>query len=361
MRSIELRNVSKSYNGNTFALKNLSVVIQPSEFFVLVGPSGCGKSTLLRMIAGLEVITEGVLLLDQEISNEKAPNERQLSMVFQNYALYPHMNVLNNVSFGLSQQKLTKKESRKRAEDACEIVNIHHLIDKLPRGLSGGQRQRVALSRSIASQMPICLMDEPLSNLDAKLRTRMRTELKILQQQLGMTVVYVTHDQMEAISMSDRMMILNDGIVQQVGDPLTIYNEPANTFVASFIGSPPMNLLPSNNETHILFEQILNNLSEKQRNQCKTIGIRPEHITVGTQNEKSIERKVISSEMLGTETIVSFEVIPNVIWQIRMNGQVRYSRDETIWCTLPTEFIHCFSSDGVRIEHERSKVEVGNF
>ena len=240
---IELKNVSKVYkNAEETAVKGVSVHIKKGEFFVLVGPSGCGKSTLLRMIAGLEEISSGDLIINERVANDLEPKDRNLSMVFQNYALYPHLSVEENILFGLKVRKVQKEERQKRLMEAIEMVGLKEYVKMKPGQLSGGQRQRVALARAIVSQAPICLMDEPLSNLDAKLRAQMRIEIREIQQRLGITMIYVTHDQIEAMTMGDRIMVLNKGSIQQVGTPLDIYNEPANEFVASFIGSPSMNI-----------------------------------------------------------------------------------------------------------------------
>src|SRR5699024_3165580 len=206
------------------------------------GPSGSGKSTLLRMIAGLEDITDGIIKINERAVNHLPPKDRNLSMVFQNYALYPHLTVEQNILFGMRAKKVNKQEQQKRLNETCQMMEISNLLKRKPKELSGGQRQRVALARSVVSEAPLCLMDEPLSNLDAKLRAHMRIEIKRLQKRLGLTMIYVTHDQVEAMTMGDRIMVLNNGRIQQVGDPITLYNKPANLFVASFIGSPKMNM-----------------------------------------------------------------------------------------------------------------------
>ncbi len=242
MKQVELINLSKSYEKQTEVLNEINLSIDEGEFFVLVGPSGSGKSTLLRMIAGLEDITSGVLKINEKVVNHLPPKDRDLSMVFQNYALYPHLSVEQNILFGLHAKKVAKKEQQKRLHETADMMGLGSLLKRKPKQLSGGQRQRVALARSVVSECPLCLMDEPLSNLDAKLRAHMRMEIRRLQKRLGLTMVYVTHDQVEAMTMGDRIMVLNEGKIQQVGDPITLYNEPANLFVASFIGSPKMNM-----------------------------------------------------------------------------------------------------------------------
>ena len=242
MKKVELINLSKSYDKQVDVISNINVTIEPGEFFVLVGPSGCGKSTMLRMIAGLEQITSGTLTIGGQTANHLPPDKRDLSMVFQNYALYPHLTVQQNITFGLDVKKVKKAVQQQRAAEVAKMLGLTDYLKRKPRELSGGQRQRVALARAIVSESPICLMDEPLSNLDAKLRAHMRTEIRRIQRNLGITMIYVTHDQVEAMTMGDRIMILHEGKIQQVGKPIDIYNNPANPFVATFIGSPPMNL-----------------------------------------------------------------------------------------------------------------------
>ncbi|MGM0437917.1 MAG: ABC transporter ATP-binding protein [Bacillota bacterium] len=244
MAGVFLENITKRYD-DVVAVKDANLEIKDKEFLVLVGPSGCGKSTTLRMIAGLEDITEGTIKIGDQIVNDVAPKDRDIAMVFQNYALYPHMDVYDNMAFGLKLRKEPKDLINKKVNEAAEILGIQELLDRKPKKLSGGQRQRVALGRAIVREPKVFLMDEPLSNLDAKLRVQMRAELSKLHDRLQTTVVYVTHDQTEAMTMGDRIVVLNEGIIQQVDDPLTLYNEPNNMFVAGFIGSPSMNFLDS--------------------------------------------------------------------------------------------------------------------
>jgi len=241
MARVEIKNVTKVYPGNVVASRNVSIDIEDREFVVLVGPSGCGKSTLLRMIAGLEEITQGEILIGDRVVNEVAPKDRDIAMVFQNYALYPHMSVYKNMAFGLKLRKFKKDEIDRRVRHAAQILGIEDLLDRKPKALSGGQRQRVAVGRAIVRQPQVFLFDEPLSNLDAKLRVQMRTEISKLHSRLQATMIYVTHDQVEAMTMGDRIVVLLDGVVQQVAEPLTLYENPVNRFVAGFIGSPPMN------------------------------------------------------------------------------------------------------------------------
>src|SRR6187401_3435627 len=243
MADVSIRQLNKKYDNGFHAVKDVNLDINDKEFVVLVGPSGCGKTTTLRMVAGLESITSGRVLIDDAVVNDLAPMDRDIAMVFQNYALYPHMSVYDNMAFGLKMRKFDKAEIQKRVHEAAEILGIHEYLRRKPRQLSGGQRQRVALGRAIVRHPRVFLFDEPLSNLDAKLRVQMRVELKKLHLRLGTTAVYVTHDQVEAMTLGDRVVVMKDGLVQQVGEPLELYNNPANKYVAGFIGSPAMNFL----------------------------------------------------------------------------------------------------------------------
>ncbi|MGI5896652.1 MAG: ABC transporter ATP-binding protein [Oscillospiraceae bacterium] len=243
MANVSLRNIQKVYAGGVQAVSDFNLEIEDKEFLVLVGPSGCGKSTTLRMIAGLEEITGGQLYIGETLMNDVAPKDRDIAMVFQNYALYPHMTVFDNMAFGLKLRKTPKDEIKRRVEEAARILDISHLLDRKPKALSGGQRQRVALGRAIVRDPKVFLLDEPLSNLDAKLRAQMRTELTKLHYRLGTTFIYVTHDQTEAMTMADRIVVMKDGFIQQVDTPQNLYDKPCNVFVAGFIGSPQMNFI----------------------------------------------------------------------------------------------------------------------
>lgn len=243
MASLSLRGIYKKYSGNVLAVADFNLEIKDKEFIILVGPSGCGKSTTLRMIAGLEEISEGELYIGDKMVNDVAPKDRDIAMVFQNYALYPHMTVFDNMAFGLKLRKTPKDEIKRRVEVAARILDIDHLLERKPKALSGGQRQRVALGRAIVREPKVFLLDEPLSNLDAKLRAQMRTELSKLHQRLGTTFIYVTHDQTEAMTMGTRIVVMKDGLIQQVDSPHKLYTQPINMFVAGFIGSPQMNFL----------------------------------------------------------------------------------------------------------------------
>jgi multiple sugar transport system ATP-binding protein len=243
MAKVELKGIAKVYEGNVRAVDNANIVVEDKEFVVFVGPSGCGKSTTLRMVAGLEDITEGELYIDGELMNDVPPKDRNIAMVFQNYALYPHMSVYENMAFGLRIKKVPKDDIDRRVRDAAKILDIEKFLDRKPKALSGGQRQRVAVGRAIVRNPKVFLFDEPLSNLDAKLRVQMRAELSNLHLRLNATMIYVTHDQVEAMTMANKIVVMKDGKVQQIGSPLYLYNYPVNKFVAGFIGSPPMNFL----------------------------------------------------------------------------------------------------------------------
>ncbi|MEW5321248.1 ATP-binding cassette domain-containing protein [Geobacillus thermoleovorans] len=365
---IELINVSKIYHRDVKAVSDISVTIESGEFFVLLGPSGCGKSTLLRMIAGLEDITEGILKMDGIVANNLDPSKRNLSMVFQNYALYPHLTVEENILFGLYKKKnMSKTEKIKKCKDVAEMMGLGQYLKRKPRELSGGQRQRVALARAVVSEDPVCLMDEPLSNLDAKLRTNMRKEIKQLQKRLGITMIYVTHDQVEAMTMGDKIMILKNGRVQQIGKPLEIYNAPSNTFVASFIGAPPMNLIPArigNGEIILHGGHRLNLLRFQQNSDNREIiiGIRPEHLNISDiNNQRSINGNffVKYKEILGTETIVTVELGGQEIF-IRCNGQIDIPIGKEIGINIEVDKICIFDKEtGKLISHPSVDLNLG--
>lgn len=291
MADVKLINVSKVYEGGNVAVKNVDVEIKDKEFVVLVGPSGCGKSTTLRMIAGLEEISSGELFIDGKLVNDVSPKDRDIAMVFQNYALYPHMTVYENMAFGLKLRKFDKEEIKTRVMDAAKILGLEEYLERKPKALSGGQRQRVAVGRAIVRKPKVFLFDEPLSNLDAKLRVQMRTEISKLHKDLQATMVYVTHDQTEAMTMGDRIVIMKDGVVNQIDTPMNLYNYPVNKFVAGFIGSPSMNFLSGKitSENGLSFRSAQNgavlSIDKKYVEKLKafvdkdvTIGIRPEDI-----------------------------------------------------------------------------------
>ena len=303
MSFLDLKNVTKIYPNGTKAVHETSLSIDEGEFMVFVGPSGCGKSTLLRMVAGLEDITEGDINLDGKLMNEVDPSERDVAMVFQNYALYPHMNVYNNLAYGLKNRGIDKETIEQKVNDAAKLLQISDYLQRKPSMLSGGQRQRVAMGRAIVRNPKIFLFDEPLSNLDAKLRIQMRLEIKKLQQKVGVTSIFVTHDQVEAMTLADRLAVINNGIIEQLGTPIEIYDNPKSLFVAGFIGSPQMNFLDGNLKNKTLsaegFE--IKDINSDYEGDV-TLGIRPEHLN---QTENGlINLKVDLVEQLGSDNLV---------------------------------------------------------
>ena len=309
--AIKLCDVTKIYeNSNDPVLSKINMTVNDEEFFVIVGPSGCGKSTLLRMIAGLISISSGKLIINDQIANEMPPKNRNLSMVFQSYALYPFISVYDNVAFGLKSRKIDKQEIKQRVTEALALVNLQNIANRKPRSLSGGQRQRVALARAIASDASICLMDEPLSNLDAQLRSKMRMELKSLQRKLGLTVIYVTHDQVEAMTMADRVLVLQDHRVQQLDTPLNIYQHPKNEFVASFFGTPQINLLSASYDHHelVVNESFRLPIDYPLNSGQYKIGIRPDEFEV-TANDQNANARVTEISYLGDRTVLLADLL----------------------------------------------------
>jgi multiple sugar transport system ATP-binding protein len=316
MATVELKNISKVYDGNVKAVDSINVDVKDREFVVLVGPSGCGKSTTLRMVAGLEDISSGELLIDGKLVNDVPPKDRDIAMVFQNYALYPHMSVYDNMAFGLKIRKFPKDEIDQRVREAAKILDIEELLDRKPKALSGGQRQRVAVGRAIVRKPKVFLFDEPLSNLDAKLRVQMRAEISSLHSRLKATMIYVTHDQVEAMTMADKIVVMKLGIIQQIGSPLDLYNTPANKFVAGFIGSPPMNfftikieksgkgLVAVGDSFKIELESSFNVLLKDYVGKDVVFGIRPENLDFVPEavEGKTIDTEVLVVEPLGAET-----------------------------------------------------------
>jgi multiple sugar transport system ATP-binding protein len=307
MAPVSIRNVRKAF-GNVEVIHGVSIDIADGEFVILVGPSGCGKSTLLRMIAGLESINDGEIGIGNKVVNDMPPKERDIAMVFQNYALYPHMTVQQNMGFSLKLRRASKSEIHARVAPAAEILGLTSLLDRYPRQLSGGQRQRVAMGRAIVRDPQVFLFDEPLSNLDAKLRVQMRTEIKELHQRLKTTTIYVTHDQIEAMTMADKIVVMHDGIVEQMGAPLDLYDKPQNLFVAGFIGSPSMNFIKGNlvlNGSAAVKTQngMMLPVAETAgaNNQAVVYGIRPEHLAVA---EDGLPAEVVVVEPTGSETQV---------------------------------------------------------
>lgn len=355
MSFVEINKVKKSYGAHP-VLHGIDVAIDKGEFVVLVGPSGCGKSTLLRMIAGLEDISAGTIGIAGRVVNDLPPKERDISMVFQNYALYPHMTVAENMAFSMTLAGATKAEKAKRVGEAAEILGLTPLLDRYPRQLSGGQRQRVAMGRSIVRKPQVFLFDEPLSNLDAKLRVAMRAEIKALHQRLGTTIVYVTHDQVEALTMADKIVVMRDGHVEQIGAPLHLYDFPDNTFVATFIGSPSMNLIEGTirrQQGRLTFAAAnggllpLGNrtLSEGAK---VTYGIRPEHLALADAS-LGVPATIILAEPMGSETQVLLSLGGHkVVGAFR--ERTSYVSGETIYVSPDTDKVSLFASDtGIRI------------
>ncbi len=320
MATVSLEHVYKIYPDDVIAVNDFNLQIQDKEFIVLVGPSGCGKSTTLRMIAGLEDISKGTLKIGNSIANDIPPKDRDIAMVFQNYALYPHMSVYENMAFGLKLHKFPKDEIEKRVTEAAKVLNIEHLLKRKPKALSGGQRQRVALGRAMVRNPKVFLLDEPLSNLDAKLRTQMRTEIAKLHQKLQTTFIYVTHDQIEAMTMADRIVVMKDGLIQQIDTPQNLYKFPKNKFVASFIGSPRMNffnayikkindkLYLSFNSYNLVVSEEKSKLLSKYINQKIYVGIRAEHITLSSDQENPVSATVTVVEAMGSESYVHLQL-----------------------------------------------------
>jgi multiple sugar transport system ATP-binding protein len=325
MAQVVMRSLNKKYD-EVHAVKDVNLDINDKEFVVLVGPSGCGKTTTLRMVAGLESITSGRVLIDDKVVNDLAPMDRDIAMVFQNYALYPHMTVYDNMAFGLKMRKFDKAEIATRVQQAAEILGIGEYLKRKPRQLSGGQRQRVALGRAIVRHPQVFLFDEPLSNLDAKLRVQMRVELKKLHERLGTTAIYVTHDQVEAMTLGDRVVVMRDGWVQQVGDPMELYNQPANRFVAGFIGSPAMNFAPVRIEQNGALWAVGDGIRIKvpgpsvehlgrYNGKAVTLGVRPEDMRIanGDASDLAVDATVEVVERLGSEILLDVAVGPTTM------------------------------------------------
>ncbi len=393
--------VDKPTPSATNILRRINLTVQDGEFMVLVGPSGCGKSTLLRLIAGLEEVTGGNIWVGSRLINDLPPKERDIAMVFQNYALYPHMTVYDNIAFGLRRSKvaqapvvnpderqlpawgenmlvaMTRKFPKKlrymsdreksvegQVRNVAQLLQIESLLNRLPKQLSGGQRQRVALGRAIARNPQVFLMDEPLSNLDAKLRAETRAQIVKLQRQLGTTTIYVTHDQIEAMTMGDRIAVMNGGQIQQIASPLELYNHPANQFVAAFIGSPPMNFLQVQVKaplliTHSQFRLTLSEdwevVLQKYDGRSLILGIRPEHLSIGVPAPKNLSVEVDLVEALGNDTYLSVHLIddPASILQVRIPPDRSVRIGEQLWLSLATDKIHLFDREtGLAQSHQ---------
>jgi multiple sugar transport system ATP-binding protein len=372
MADVRLKNIVKSYDGKTDVVKKVSFDILDKEFMVLVGPSGCGKSTVLRMIAGLEEITSGDLYIDSEQVNDLLPKDRDIAMVFQNYALYPHMTVYQNMAFGLKIKKTPKKEIDLRVRKAAEALDITHLLDRKPKAMSGGQRQRVAIGRAIVRDPKVFLFDEPLSNLDAKLRVQMRVELQKLHKKLQVTIVYVTHDQTEAMTLGDRIVVLKDGNIMQIGSPMELYNSPDNMFVAGFIGSPPMNFIHGKIEDsggELVFhddrgvmdmslEPVQNRALGDYAGKKVVFGIRPECIHHQQPKEDQppkeasryarVKTVITAIEQMGSE-MLAYAMIDDVqiIARFSSDSQVSVDQPADIWFDL--QKVYFFDPESGRI------------
>ena len=358
MAQVVLKDINKLY-GSVHAVKDVNLRIDDREFVVLVGPSGCGKTTTLRMIAGLEAISSGDVSIDGQVVNDLAPMDRDIAMVFQNYALYPHMSVFDNMAFGLKMRKFDRREIATRVKEAADILGIGELLKRKPRQLSGGQRQRVALGRAIVRHPRVFLFDEPLSNLDAKLRVQMRVELRKLHQRLGTTAVYVTHDQVEAMTLGDRVVVMKDGIVQQIGEPLELYNRPVNKFVAGFIGSPAMNfatvtmadgngrLTAKNGGLEIEVPAPHADRLRAHTGHRLTIGIRPEDLRVASSADPAgltFSAKVEVVEQLGSEVLLDLRV-GNDTMVAAVDPVVRVKTQDTLRLAVSPGRLHFFDAE----------------
>ncbi|MFN6529614.1 ABC transporter ATP-binding protein [Nostoc sp. ChiSLP03a] len=365
MANVRLEDIKRRFN-NVTAIEDITFEIPDGEFWVLVGPSGCGKSTILRTIAGLETATSGKLYIGDRLVNNIPARQRDVAMVFQNYALYPHMSVAQNIAFGLQMRKVDRKIIEERVMNVARSLSLDRLLDRKPKQLSGGQQQRVALGRAIAREPQVFLLDEPLSNLDAQLRDDTRAELKQLHQQLGITTIYVTHDQVEAMTLADQIVVLNRGRIQQIGDPQTIYANPANQMVATFLGSPPMNILPAIYENNgfdvsgqlLAIPAVVKGKLQLRQGHSYDLGIRPEHIKINTDSERaerpatanstqnsgllSVEVKVV--EPLGRETLIRAGLPGSaVMLNIQVGSDMRFRSGDRL--SLEIDLNHLFVFD----------------
>jgi sn-glycerol 3-phosphate transport system ATP-binding protein len=349
MASVDLRNVRKSYDG-VEVVHGVDCAIADGEFIVILGPSGCGKSTLLRMIAGLEAITAGEIAIGGRVVNALEPKDRDIAMVFQNYALYPHMSVYDNMSYGLRIRGMSKAEIEARVQKAAKILELGNFLQRKPRQLSGGQRQRVAMGRAIVREPAVFLFDEPLSNLDAKLRVQMRIEIKRLHQDIGTTSVYVTHDQVEAMTLGNRLIVMNAGRAEQIGNPLEVYEKPATTFVAGFIGSPAMNMLParlSADAASVELGDVRLAINAPLQHGGKEImlGIRPEHIVLAQGLTGAFPLAVDFVEALGADTLAHGSIGGSRLQlTVRLPGGARVAAGDTLSLTAPPERLHLFDA-----------------
>ncbi len=371
MAEIEIRNLGKTYENGAVAVTDFNLAIQNEEFIVFVGPSGCGKSTTLRMIAGLEDITQGDLYINGKRVNDMQPKDRDIAMVFQNYALYPHMTVFENIAFGLKLRKVKKEEVKKLVTEAATILGLEELLHRKPKALSGGQRQRVALGRAIVRDAKVFLMDEPLSNLDAKLRVQMRAEIAKLHRRLKTTTIYVTHDQTEAMTMATRIVVMKDGFIQQIGSPKEVYDFPDNRFVGGFIGSPAMNFFEGHleNGTFKLGEKAVGLLPNQQvllkdqgyENKAITLGVRPEHIHVNNEDLSNLpvsefDATITVSELTGAETVI-YAVYDGQEFIARVEADTAIEAGDTVRLAFDMSHVHFFDKEnGSRIKPDSAVV-----
>lgn len=366
MASVAFENIEKIYAGATTALSAINLQIADGEALALVGPSGCGKSTLLRLLAGLEQPSAGVLRINDVVVNEQPPQQRNIAMVFQDYALYPHLTVRENLTFPLKMRRLAAAEIEKQLQWAAQLLNLGELLQRLPRQLSGGQRQRVAMGRALVRQPSVFLMDEPLSNLDARLRSQIRSELSELLGRLATTTVYVTHDQAEALTLGQRVAVLQHGRLQQVATPQELYEQPANTFVAAFIGNPPMSIVPaqlvSNSDGRLRLQLGEQSLAAPDywRPWCGKslqVGIRPEYLSV-TGQEQGLAAVVCDAEYLGHETLLHLHLagaaLPPCKVTARLSGIRIFQRGEAVRLLVHTMRLHLFDSSGLALDHGRA-------
>ena len=373
MAELSLRNVKKIYDGNVVAVQAFNLEIADKEFIVLVGPSGCGKSTTLRMVAGLEEITEGEIAIAGRVVNNVPPKDRDIAMVFQNYALYPHMTIYDNIAYGLRLRKFPKRVIDQKVREAAEILDISELLKRKPKALSGGQQQRVALGRAIVREPQVFLMDEPLSNLDAKLRNQMRSEIIKLRQKLNTTFIYVTHDQTEAMTLGDRIVIMKDGFVQQVGTPQEVFHHPSNIFVAGFIGMPQMNFFDARltrtgdryavelggAQIELSPEKAARLLAREVQSQEVTLGVRPEHIAL-TESENAVFAAVDVSEMMGSAVHIHVDacerdvvIVVPVSEEEAKEADERFRRGAPVRFTFRGSAAHLFDKEtGMNLEQQ---------
>lgn len=357
MASVSLQKVSKTFAGDVVAVQSANLEVNDSEFMVIVGPSGCGKTTMLRMIAGLEEVTEGTIRIGDRIVNDVSPKNRNVAMVFQNYALYPHMTVFGNMAFGLKLRKFPKAQIKARVQQAAELLGIEKLLNRKPKALSGGERQRVAVGRAMVRNPHVFLFDEPLSNLDAKLRVTTRTELKTLHRKLKTTTIYVTHDQVEAMTMGDRICIMHDGLIQQVAEPMKVYNRPVNRFVAGFLGTPPMNfikgkLIDTDGNLGFIAGDVQISLPDSMRRKLSpevaqevVLGIRPECLFVEPLTDRAfsiIRTKVNHIEPLGDRINLHLTCSLSNTLIANVGSHVRLRPNETVTTYIDIERVHIF-------------------